>query len=90
MYISFYSGTLGYIEFPLPNGNYGNRTDTFWSSPRYHLRSHFDKIWLTVPGYGFMLNNGLTDFNGTPALNLDPGNFNPGANDVAACDPEAA
>jgi gamma-glutamyltranspeptidase/glutathione hydrolase len=39
---------------------------------------------LMVPGYGFMLNNELTDFNGTPALNLDPGNFNPGANDVAA------
>ena len=37
-----------------------------------------------VPGYGFMLNNELTDFNGTPTLNPDPENFNPGANDVAA------
>lgn len=39
---------------------------------------------LMVPGYGFMLNNELTDFNGTPAYNPDPENFNPGANDVAA------
>ncbi len=39
---------------------------------------------LMVPGYGFMLNNELTDFNGTPAFNPDPENFNPGANDVAA------
>ncbi|MBC2745150.1 MAG: gamma-glutamyltransferase [Desulfosarcina sp.] len=39
---------------------------------------------LMVPGYGFMLNNELTDFNRTPAYNPDPDNFNPGANDVAA------
>jgi gamma-glutamyltranspeptidase/glutathione hydrolase len=39
---------------------------------------------LMVPGYGFMLNNELTDFNGTPAYDPDPENFNPGANDVAA------
>jgi gamma-glutamyltranspeptidase/glutathione hydrolase len=39
---------------------------------------------LMVPGYGFMLNNELTDFNGTPAFNPDPDDFNPGANDVAA------
>ncbi|MFO1433677.1 MAG: gamma-glutamyltransferase [Candidatus Competibacteraceae bacterium] len=38
---------------------------------------------LMVPGYGFMLNNELTDFNNVPALNRDPNNFNPGANDVA-------
>ena len=38
---------------------------------------------LMVPDYGFMLNNELTDFNGTPAYNPDPDNFNPGANDVA-------
>ena len=38
---------------------------------------------LMVPGYGFMLNNELTDFNGVPAANPDPDNFNPGANDVA-------
>lgn len=37
---------------------------------------------LMVPGYGFMLNNELTDFNSTPAYNSDPGNFNPGANDL--------
>jgi gamma-glutamyltranspeptidase/glutathione hydrolase len=38
---------------------------------------------LMVPGYGFMLNNELTDFNSTPQFNPDPNNFNPGANDVA-------
>ena len=31
-----------------------------------------------VPGYGFMLNNELTDFNATPTYNPDPDNFNPG------------
>lgn len=39
---------------------------------------------LMVPGYGFLLNNELTDFNFVPAYNPDPNNFNPGANDVAA------
>ena len=38
---------------------------------------------LMVPGYGFMLNNELTDFNSIPAYNPDHYNFNPGANDVA-------
>ena len=38
---------------------------------------------LMVPGYGFLLNNELTDFNSTPAFNPDPAAFNPGANDVA-------
>jgi gamma-glutamyltranspeptidase/glutathione hydrolase len=38
---------------------------------------------LMVPGYGFMLNNELTDFNRTPQYNPDSNNFNPGANDVA-------
>jgi gamma-glutamyltranspeptidase/glutathione hydrolase len=38
---------------------------------------------LMVPGYGFLLNNELTDFNFSPAANSDPDNFNPGANDVA-------
>jgi gamma-glutamyltranspeptidase/glutathione hydrolase len=36
---------------------------------------------IMVPGYGFLLNNELTDFNFTPALN--PATGNPGANDVA-------
>lgn len=36
---------------------------------------------ITVPGYGFLLNNELTDFNFDPAL--DPATGNPGANDVA-------
>lgn len=40
---------------------------------------------LMVPGYGFMLNNELTDFNPVPARKGKPGDadFNPGANDVA-------
>ena len=37
---------------------------------------------ITVPGYGFLLNNELTDFNFVPAFN--PATGNPGANDVAA------
>ncbi|NEX62579.1 gamma-glutamyltransferase [Noviherbaspirillum galbum] len=36
---------------------------------------------ILVPGYGFLLNNELTDFNFTPAYNAATGN--PGANDVA-------
>lgn len=38
---------------------------------------------LMVPGFGFLLNNELTDFNFVPAFNPDPDDFNPGANDVA-------
>lgn len=36
---------------------------------------------ITVPGYGFLLNNELTDFNFVPAADATTGN--PGANDVA-------
>ena len=36
---------------------------------------------ITVPGYGFLLNNQLTDFNWPPTLNLATGDI--GANDVA-------
>jgi gamma-glutamyltranspeptidase / glutathione hydrolase len=36
---------------------------------------------ITVPGYGFLLNNELTDFNFDPTLDAAAGN--PGANDVA-------
>ncbi|MHB1188424.1 gamma-glutamyltransferase [Thiobacillus sp.] len=36
---------------------------------------------ITVPGYGFLLNNELTDFNFVPAADVAEGN--PGANDVA-------
>jgi gamma-glutamyltranspeptidase/glutathione hydrolase len=36
---------------------------------------------ITVPGYGFLLNNELTDFNFVPTAN--PATGNPGANDVA-------
>jgi gamma-glutamyltranspeptidase / glutathione hydrolase len=37
---------------------------------------------IMVPGYGFLLNNELTDFNINPTYN--PSTGNPGANDVAA------
>ena len=46
--------------------------------------STIENTWGTgimVPGYGFLLNNELTDFNFTPQFNADTGN--PGANDVA-------
>lgn len=36
---------------------------------------------IMVPGYGFLLNNELTDFNLFPTASADP--FNPGANDIA-------
>ena len=39
---------------------------------------------LLVQGFGFLLNNELTDFNRIPAFDPDPTNFDPGANDVAA------
>ncbi len=46
--------------------------------------STIEQTWgtgITVPGYGFLLNNELTDFNFTPTFN--PATGNPGANDVA-------
>ncbi|MGI9332026.1 MAG: gamma-glutamyltransferase family protein, partial [Gammaproteobacteria bacterium] len=48
--------------------------------------STIESAWgtgLMVPGYGFLLNNELTDFNRIPAANDDPDAFNPGANDAA-------
>ena len=47
--------------------------------------STIEAVWGTgimVPGYGFLLNNDLTDFNLSPHYNPNTGN--PGANDVAA------
>jgi len=38
---------------------------------------------LMVSGFGFLLNNELTDFNFVPTFNPDPDHFDPGANDVA-------
>jgi gamma-glutamyltranspeptidase/glutathione hydrolase len=38
---------------------------------------------ITVPGYGFLLNNQLNDFNLVPSAKSSPAAFNPGANDVA-------
>jgi gamma-glutamyltranspeptidase/glutathione hydrolase len=41
---------------------------------------------ITVPGYGFLLNNELTDFNSAPTAKGEPEaeDYNPGANDVAS------
>ena len=36
-----------------------------------------------APGFGFLLNNGLTDFNFVLAVNADRNKFNPGARHVA-------
>ncbi|MBT9589517.1 MAG: gamma-glutamyltransferase [Thiobacillus sp.] len=47
--------------------------------------STIENTWgsgITVPGYGFLLNNELTDFNFMPSADAAEGN--PGANDVAA------
>lgn len=38
---------------------------------------------LMVPGWGFLLNNQLTDFNATPRRNTDADGYDPGANDLA-------
>lgn len=38
---------------------------------------------MTVPGYGFLLNNELTDFNFIPQANDSLDDYKPGANDVA-------
>jgi len=38
---------------------------------------------ITVPGFGFLLNNELTDFNSAPSANAAEDEFDPGANDVA-------
>ncbi|MEQ1593093.1 MAG: gamma-glutamyltransferase [Thiobacillaceae bacterium] len=46
--------------------------------------STIENTWgsgITVPSYGFLLNNELTDFNFVPAANRTTGN--PGANDIA-------
>ena len=48
--------------------------------------STIESAWgtgLMVPGFGFMLNNELTDFNRLPTASTDPESFDPGANDVA-------
>ncbi len=48
--------------------------------------STIESAWgtgLMVSGFGFLLNNELTDFNRLPTANADPENFDPGANDVA-------
>lgn len=48
--------------------------------------STIESTWgsgITVPGYGFLLNNELTDFNSIPTANASSASYNPGANDVA-------
>ena len=48
--------------------------------------STIESTWgsgITVPGYGFLLNNELTDFNSIPTANPGTASYNPGANDIA-------
>ena len=48
--------------------------------------STIESAWgsgITVPGYGFLLNNELSDFNSVPTASPSAQAYNPGANDVA-------
>lgn len=50
------------------------------------VTSTIEETWgsgITVPGYGFLLNNELTDFNLEPVADDHPERANPGANDAA-------
>lgn len=68
----------------------GGHTTHFTIADRFgnvvSITSTIEDTWgsgITVPGYGFLLNNELTDFNLEPVANNDPGRANPGANDAA-------
>lgn len=74
----------------IPNDDEGRNTTHFTVIDRYGnivtYTSTIESAWgtgLVVPGFGFLLNNELTDFNARPASNADAANFNPGANDAA-------
>ena len=74
----------------IPNDDEGRNTTHFTVIDRHGnivtYTSTIESAWgtgLVVPGFGFLLNNELTDFNARPAFNPDPKNFNPGANDAA-------
>ena len=75
-----------------PSGRRGTNTTHFAIADRWgnivSYTTSIESIWgsgLMVPGFGFLLNNQLTDFNATPQRHGQPGDadFDPGANDVA-------
>ncbi len=83
------AGLLASLSTPLEDFDRGHTTHFSVVDKWGNIVSYTTTIeagWGTgimVPGYGFLLNNELTDFNFTPTFNPDPANFNPGANDVA-------
>jgi gamma-glutamyltranspeptidase / glutathione hydrolase len=78
------------ITPPLTEDEEGRNTTHFVVVDKWRnvvsVTSTIESGWgtgLMVPGFGFLLNNELTDFNSVPTFNPDPDNFNPGANDPA-------
>lgn len=85
-----YSGQMASLGKPLYTDTEGTDTTHFSvldvDGNAVSYTSTIEGTWgsgITVPGYGFLLNNELTDFNSAPTANDDPTDFNPGANDVA-------
>jgi gamma-glutamyltranspeptidase/glutathione hydrolase len=77
------------MSMALPERSEGGHTTHFSVVDKWgnivSCTSTIEAVWGTgimVPGYGFLLNNDLTDFNLTPQYN--PATGNPGANDIAA------
>jgi gamma-glutamyltranspeptidase/glutathione hydrolase len=80
--------TLSARSKPLPTRQESPHTTHFSIVDRWGnlvtYTSTIEYTWgsgITVPGYGFLLNNELTDFNFMPSA--DAATHNPGANDVA-------
>jgi gamma-glutamyltranspeptidase / glutathione hydrolase len=78
------------ITPPLTEDEEGRNTTHFVAVDKWgnvaSVTSTIESGWgtgLMVPGFGFLLNNELTDFNSVPTFDPDPDNFNPGANDPA-------
>jgi len=77
-------------EISIPKGSREPRHTTHFSIiDKYgnvvSVTTTIEQVWgtgITVPGYGFLLNNELTDFNSTPQCDLGNGGNNPGANDA--------
>ncbi|GAB3679572.1 gamma-glutamyltransferase [Salinisphaera aquimarina] len=89
-YDTAYNGVPVKLASLVPEGRKGLNTTHFSIVDRWgNIVSYTNTVesaWgtgLMVPGYGFVLNNELTDFNFVPTANPDPADFNPGANDVA-------
>ena len=81
-----WDGTAAGLPKPVPAPEESPHTTHFSIVDRWgnvvSYTSTIEFTWgsgITVPGYGFLLNNQLTDFNFVPAASAD----DPGANDVA-------